>query len=105
MRNFMFIKCILLVAVTFVVTASLVGCGTKKNSYHKCSPYVIMNKDTTKIYILESQMAPQFKSVWLNNPKKQNVKVIVMDSMSFDRMTKKSIILQTSGIIWNQNQH
>jgi hypothetical protein len=79
-------KCILLVSVTLVVTGSLVGCGTKKNSYHRCSPYVIMNKDTTEIYILESQMSAQIKSVWINNPIKNpnNIKVKVVDSTSFN---------------------
>jgi hypothetical protein len=79
-------KCILLVSVTLVVTGSLVGCGTKKNSYHKCSPYVIMSKDTTEIYILESQMSAQIKSVWINNPIKNpnNIKVKVVDSTSFN---------------------
>jgi hypothetical protein len=79
-------KCILLVSVTLVVTGSLVGCGTKKNNYHKCSPYVIMSKDTTEIYILESQMSAQIKSVWINNPIKNpnNIKVKVVDSTSFN---------------------
>ena len=88
MRSSMFIKCILLVAVTFVVTASLVGCS---KTYYQYSPYIISNKDTTEIYILDTYLSPTFLTIWLREPKKPNTKVLVIDSVSFERMSSSSI--------------
>jgi hypothetical protein len=84
----MFIKYTLIVAVTTMVAASLVGCSNTR--YYQYSPHIISNRDTTEIYILNTDLSPGLLSIWLKNPKKPNTKVLVIDSVSFERMSIKS---------------
>lgn len=88
MRSSMFIKCILLVTVTTMVAASLVGCSNTR--YYQYSPYVISNKDTTEIFILNTPISPTLLTIWLKDPSKPNTKVLVIDSASFQRMASRS---------------
>lgn len=82
-------KCVLLVVVTLTVMTASIGCGTKKSGYHKCSPYVIIDRDTTEIYIVESGISSGLKTIWMTGSKKPYVKVRevrVIDSITFERM-------------------
>ena len=82
-------KCVLLVVVTLTVMTASIGCGTKKNGYHKCSPYVLIDKDTTEVYIRESKISSGLKTIWTNDSKNPYMKVRevrVIDSITFERM-------------------
>lgn len=83
----MFIKYTLIVTVTTMVATSMVGCS---KTYYQYSPHIISNRDTTEIYILNTDLSPGLLSIWLKNPKKPNTKVLVIDSVSFERMSIKS---------------
>jgi hypothetical protein len=87
-----------------MVVASFTGCSTRKN-YIKCSPYVIITRDTSVVYILNTPLSPELVSIWIKKPTKPGQKIKrVIDSLSFNRLTQKSEEINKYTLSWQNKK-